>query len=265
MSLMSYISLMSKDSWNPQQYEKFKNERSQPFFDLLNLIQWQNFSKVVDLGCGSGELTAILHERAKAKETLGIDNSANMLAKAKIIPGLSFKEADLADVNELGKFDLIFSNAALQWCSAHEELFQKIRNSLMPEGQIAIQMPMNHDYPTHIIAGAMGTENPYKSWLKEDREYKSPMLRAEDYAAMLFKLGFKEQKVQLNVYAHILDSREGVIEWVKGTLLTYYQSRLSAEQYASFLADFRKRLFQQLPDEKPFFYPFKRVLIWAKI
>jgi len=124
---------------------------------------------------------------------------------------------------------------------------------------------MNHDYPTHTLAKAMSHEPRWSQLLSTGpRDQDQIMLSIEEYAQLLFKLGFKEQKVFLRVYGHLLNSREEVIEWVKGTLLTYFKSQLSAENYEAFLIEFRERLFQILPDNKPFFYPFKRALIWGQ-
>lgn len=94
---------------------------------------------------------------------------------------------------------------------------------------------------------------------------QSNLLTVDGYAGLLHQLGFKEQKVNLRVYGHILESREGVIEWVKGTLLTSFKSRLSEPHYQEFLSDYRERLFERLADVRPFFYPFKRILIWAQV
>ena len=117
-----------------------------------------------------------------------------------------------------------------------------------------------------MIAKALGESEPYASELAEKGGAREPsMLTPEAYASLLFRLGFKKQDVVLRVYGHVLESREGVVEWVKGTLLTYYQSRLSESRYQSFLREFRDQLFRQLPDEKPFFYPFQRVLIWGRL
>lgn len=268
---------MSQDSWNPQQYHKFQNERSQPFFDLMAMIDTAHpFKAVIDLGCGPGELTKILHDKTQAQKTVGLDNSAKMLEKARghAGPGLSFIQDEIQNIEAHGKFDLIFSNAALQWCEGHVELFTKIRNSLTPEGQIAVQMPMNFDYPTHILASKMSQEENWQGLLNGGTpsvaqgsayDKSRTMLSPEDYASLLFKLGFKKQKVVLNVYGHVLNSREDVIEWVKGTLLTFFQSRLSERDYQNFLAEYKDRLFRELPDEKPFFYPFKRILMWAQL
>jgi trans-aconitate 2-methyltransferase len=86
----------------------------------------------------------------------------------------------------------------------------------------------------------------------------------EEYATILFRLGFAQQHVRVQVYPHVLESREEVIEWVRGTLLTDYQRRVPAEMWQQFLDAYRAELFRQVPDERPFFYPFKRVLIWGQ-
>jgi trans-aconitate 2-methyltransferase len=245
---------MKKDSWNPAQYDKFKNERSQPFFDLMDLIHGNiKNGKAIDLGCGTGELTKILHSKLQLKETVGIDNSEKMLEKASGVTGVTFEKRNLEAFE--GKYDLIFSNAALHWCEDHPKLFKRIRDHLNAFGQIAIQIPMNHDYPTHTIAAEVAG--------KYFRSY--PLLKAEEYSKLLFDLGFSDQKVLIKVYPHVLESRDGVIEWVKGTLLTHYEKVMPADDYKKFKEAYRKKLFKVLPDEKPFFYPFKRILIWAHL
>ncbi|WPU66564.1 methyltransferase domain-containing protein [Peredibacter starrii] len=250
---------MSKDSWAPNQYEKFKDQRSEPFYDLMSLLNKVDSPSIVDLGCGTGELTAELHKKMNAKQTFGIDSSEKMLEKARAFQTdyLKFELGNIASWNPGKQFDIIFSNAALQWCGDHPALFQNISKNISQGGQLAVQMPMNHDYPTHTIADELSRELGYES-----REH--PLLLVEDYASLLFKLGFKEQKVQLRVYGHILNSREEVIEWVKGSMLTYYQSRLKEDQFKNFMTEYRERLFKVLPDDKPYFYPFKRIFIWGR-
>ena len=83
--------------WNPAQYERFRDERARPFFDLLDLVQPRPEMRVVDLGCGTGELTRELHRRLAARETIGIDNSPAMLAKSAAFAGdgLRFEQGDI--------------------------------------------------------------------------------------------------------------------------------------------------------------------------
>ena len=92
---------------------------------------------------------------------------------------------------------------------------------------------------------------------------RDPVHPPERYAGWLHDLGFARQHVRLVVYPHVLPSREGVLEWVAGTLLVDYENRLGAELFAAFRSRYRAALMQELPDRRPFFYPFKRIFFWA--
>jgi trans-aconitate 2-methyltransferase len=257
--------------WDPKQYELFRNERSLPFFDLLDETAKRfesseakkNPALVIDLGCGTGELTKILHERIGAKSTLGIDSSAQMLAKApKHVEGLRFEQGDISAFSAENGFDLIFSNAALQWVEDHELLFAKLASALTAGGQLAIQMPANHDHISHVVAAEVA-QRPHFAKALSGYVRHAPVLLPETYATLLERLGLQDQRVHLHVYAHRLESRVGMVDWVKGTMLTDYSRRLTPSEYQAFLAEYTEALFARVPDERPFFYPFKRILLWA--
>jgi trans-aconitate 2-methyltransferase len=252
------------DTWNPDQYGRFAAERRQPFLDLLALVHPIPQGHAVDLGCGTGELTRALHERLGAADTLGIDSSAAMLEKAKAFParGLRFEQVDITDFRPASPFDLVFSNAALHWVPDHPALLARLSRSLVANGQLAFQVPANFDHPSHVAAEETAREEPYQSAL-EGSAHPRNVLAPEVYSQLLDRLGFSEQTVHLQVYAHHLDSREDVVEWVRGSLLTDYQRRLPADLFARFVNRYRERLFALLPDERPFFFTFKRILVHA--
>ncbi|MFL6212591.1 MAG: methyltransferase domain-containing protein [Blastocatellia bacterium] len=255
----------SNDKWNPDQYERFRSERSQPFFDLMALVAPRPEMRVVDLGCGTGELTRVLHQTLKASDTLGLDSSAAMLAKSESFAGdgLHFERRDIDEFAEQGDYDLIFSNAALHWLPDHESLLANLTRALKAGGQLAVQVPANDDHPTHVVAARLARQSPFSEAM-QGYERHWPVLKPEAYAALLHRLGFAKQHVRLQVYGHLLDARDGVIEWVKGTLLTDYEKRMPAELFARFMQEYRERLFEQLEDARPYFYPFKRILFWAQ-
>ena len=258
---------MTSDTWVPDQYERFKAERRQPFDDLLSLVR-PTSGRVLDLGCGTGALTRELHERTGASETLGLDSSDAMLADAAPHAGggLRFERGDIARLDVDGPVDVVFSNAALQWVPHHEQVLAQWTSLLGPGGQLAVQVPANVDHPSHRIIQELATEAPYVD-AGDGPPPPDPVfsvLRPEAYAELLHRLGFTEQHVRLQVYGHVLDSTAAVVEWTKGTSLTRMARHLPTEVYESFVDEYRRRLVAELGDQRPYFYAFKRILFWAR-
>jgi trans-aconitate 2-methyltransferase len=249
---------------DPKQYERFRSEREQPFHDLLALVRSRPDMRVVDLGCGTGTLTLHLHGALQARETVGIDNSPSMLAQPPQAPGLRFEVRDIAAFAPAEPFDLVFSNAALHWVPRHEELLPRLRAALAPAGQIAVQIPANDDHASHETARELAMEHEFKRHLGGFVR-RAPLPSAVQYAAWLHHLGFTSQHVRLQIYTHLLGSRDEVVDWVRGTLLTDYQKRLPAPVWDRFLARYRELLLPKLPDRRPFLYTDPRILFWGQL
>ncbi|HEX4954906.1 MAG TPA: methyltransferase domain-containing protein [Thermoanaerobaculia bacterium] len=256
---------MSQDSWSPMQYDRFREERAQPFRDLLAMVEARPTMRIVDLGCGTGELTRELHRRLGAVSTLGIDRSSSMLAESEgfVEPGLSFAEGDIAGFAPAESYDLVFSNAALHWLPDHESLIPRLFAHLAPDGQLAVQVPANHGHPSHTLAHEIAGREPFSAALG-GYQRASPVLAPERYAQVLHDAGAGRQRVRLEVYGHLLAGAEEVVEWVKGTLLTDYQSRLPGELWDAYLEEYRRELMSVLGGQRPYFYPFQRILFWAE-
>ncbi|MDA1240078.1 MAG: methyltransferase domain-containing protein [Chloroflexi bacterium] len=261
--------VVSRGGWNPDQYDQFKGEREQPFFDLAALVQRDPGMRVVDLGCGDGRLTAWLHRELGAAETVGIDSSDEMLGKsaANAGDGVRFEKMDILEATEqyAGQFDLVFSNAALQWILDHRTLFPKVARLARPGGQIAVQMPYSSVNASHKIAQTVASEEPYRSalggWLRED-----PVQFPDFYASLMYEeLHCVEQVARLNVYGHILPETRSTVEWLKGSHLTAYLSRLPQDLHATFLADYEARVVGEIGQRAPYFYTFPRIFVWGRL
>lgn len=255
---------MKYNQWNPEQYEKFEKEREEPFYDLLKLIHPVQAPRILDLGCGNGKLTKAAHDRLHATYTLGIDTSPEMLKTAYPLQTshLIFKETDLRDFTTTEPFSIILCNAVLQWIPNHQALLSQLTEFLAPGGQLAIQMPANQDSPTHRLASELAREEPFKQHLEERENF---VLDMEEYALLIDQLGFESQSIRMQLYTHHLVSTAGLIEWVKGSLLTYYKSRLGPELYPQFLKEYQKRLVERVGWSEPFFFMMKRLFIWAQL
>ena len=242
-------------TWDPSQYNRFAMEREQPFWDLASLLQpTAEPPNIVDLGCGDGRLTAALHARLGARSTLGIDSSSSMLAGAPPnIQGLRFAPGDLGTWTG-DRYDIVFANASLQWVGSHESVLRRWRDSLAPDGQLALQVPTNADHPSHTVLAAMAPEFP--------DPVATNVLRVEQYAETLHELGFGSQHARMQVYGHLLESSSDVVEWMRGTSLTRLGQR---GRDPAFIEEYRRRLLAVIGDVSPYFYAFKRVLIWGQL
>jgi trans-aconitate 2-methyltransferase len=244
--------------WNPQQYVKFQSAREQPFDDVAGQIRGASSLRIVDLGCGTGTLTKRLADRFTDADVFGLDSSAPMLVEANKLksPRLVFAQGAIesfADGGVVdGSFDVIFSNAALQWVDGHEVLLPKLIARLTTRGQIAVQLPAD-DYNSArtIFADVAG-------W-----RHQMATLDIADYARILHTAGLVDLSVFEKIYPHILADADAVLEWSKGTALLPYLKRLPPAQHPPFLDAVRKRLHAKYPD-KPVFFPFRRIIFYAR-
>jgi trans-aconitate 2-methyltransferase len=257
---------MTTGQWDPDQYARFRAERSRPFYDLAEMVQTHPGMRVLDLGCGDGVLTAWLHDQLEAGETLGIDSSAEMLSKAAAHeqPNLHFQQADIATFEAAEPFDLVFTNAALQWVDDHETLIPRLLGLLAPGGQFAMQIPVNEQLISHITADGLAGEEPYFTALHGQVRAFHEVLKPERYAHILWERGCVEQQVRLNIYPHEMPGYEAVIEWVKGTYLTSYETRLGPALWPSYLEEYTKRMEAAIGDQRPFLYCYPRILAWGR-
>ncbi len=249
--------------WNPERYHQFEQERSAPFDDLLQLIERREGLDVIDLGCGTGELTRRLADYLPESNVLGIDSSPEMLAKASALerPGLRFERGQIEMATD--QWDLVFSNAAIQWVDDHPTLIPRLLGLVKPGGQLVVQLPSNHDSFAHRAIMATAGEQPFREALNGWTR-PSPVLPLDHYAELLYANGGRKLTVFEKVYPHVLENAEAVRDWTRGTALVPYMERLPEALHASFLERYTERLRAHWPGS-PVFYGFKRTLFAASV
>ncbi len=256
---------MTAQTWNPEQYNKFRDERLQPALDLIAMLEPQPRMRVVDLGCGTGEITTLLAGALPDSIVTGIDSSPAMLAQAagRASERVTFRQGDLRDLRDHAGYDVIYSNAVFQWVPNNDLVLPAIFAGMKPGAQIAIQVPKNDEHPSHALAHVVAQEPPFCDLLN-GYVRETYALSLERYAGLLYGAGFQAFTCIEKIYPHVLASTDGAIEWVKGSILTAYLSRLDSDGQAAFLAAYRARLLAEVGDQSPFFYPFRRLLFWGR-
>ena len=259
--------LLNMPSWDPQQYQRFSNERARPFFDLLARTPEGEVRSVADLGCGPGNLTATLVDRWPSATVWGVDSSPDMLASAARLPThprLYFVQADLATWRPEQPLDCIVSNAAIQWVPDHESVLAHLLNILAPNGTLAVQMPNNFDEAAHKLLAELVRQEPWASAIGHWQE-RYFVQNAAWYVDTLSRLGFIEVDVWETIYYHTLQGPDAVLEWMKGTALRPVFTKLASERHAAFLTEYQDKLREAYPERAyGALLPFRRLFFVAK-
>jgi len=251
--------------WDPGAYQRFAGERARPFFDLLARVGASSPGYVVDLGCGPGNLTAVLAQRWPGADVVGVDNSPEMIGAAEAArrPRLSFTLGDLRDWRPARPVDVLVSNAALQWVPGHEELVRGWPDLLAPGGWLAIQLPGNFDQPSHAILLELVNSarwRPLLPGIQLNRQALDPA----GYLDLLAPAGCEVDAWE-TTYLHVLPGDDPVTEWYRGTGLRPVLAALDPGQAEEFVADYGERARAAYP-RRPYgtVLPFRRVFVVAR-
>jgi trans-aconitate 2-methyltransferase len=233
--------------WNPSQYERFRDERKRPFFELLARVDAPAPTQVVDLGCGTGDLTLVLAERWPSAQVVGVDSSEEMIAEARRRPTLDrvrFELADIAAWTPSAPVAVILSNAALHWLPDHATLLRQLVTQIVPGGVIAFQIPANFDAPSHRRIDQLRAHPRFAAALAEVKRGQAGKL--DFYEAHLAGLGFTVDAWD-TTYLHVLQGEDAVLQWVLGTTLRPVLGALGAEEGKAFVEMLRPMLRADYP------------------
>lgn len=252
-------------AWNPQQYLTFEDHRLRPALDLLGGIPLEVPKTVVDLGCGTGNVTRIIQERWPSAKVVGLDSSTEMLRKAREADSkIEWQQKAIDDWQPKQKPDVIYSNASLHWLGGHETLFPRLMSYLKLGGYLAVQMPGNFSAPTHTLVYETARSGPWKERL-EPLIKPPPVMDPTDYYRIL--VPYSEQlDIWETTYIQALEGENPVAEWTKGTWLKPFLDALEEPEKAQFEAQYRRRILQAYPPglNGKTLLPFRRIFVVAK-
>ena len=250
-------------SWEPERYLQFADERLRPAQDLLARIPLPAPARVVDLGCGPGNVTKLIAGRWPQAQITGVDSSEAMLERARLaLPEARFELADIGQWTPADAPDLIFSNAALHWLPEHPALFPRLLGQLAPGGVLAVQMPGNFDAPSHRLIRDLAATPAWAEALAGAR--MGAVLGMPDYYRILAP-HCRRLSLWESIYWQSLSGPAPVLDWLRGTTLLPYLALLTAEAQAQFLAELAPQLAEAYPSNAAgtTLFPFRRIFLVA--
>jgi trans-aconitate 2-methyltransferase len=252
-------------TWDPHMYLQFAKERTQPAVDLMTRIRLADPARIIDIGCGPGNSTAMLRQRWPEATIIGLDNSPEMLAAAKqAYPAEHWLLADAASWQADLPFDLVFSNAALQWLPDHEKLFPQLLEQVAPGGALAIQMPAHYESPLHLVTLEVAEARAWRHLMDRPRQALT-----HEPAAFYYRV-LRPHTAQIEIweteYYHIVDSPQAIVTWFRGTGLRPFLEVLESDQqrllFEQQVLEGYAHAYPSQPDGRVLF-PFRRLFMVA--
>ncbi|WP_293001505.1 trans-aconitate 2-methyltransferase [Mycobacterium sp.] len=252
--------------WDPDVYLNFADDRARPFYDLLSRVGARDPRRVVDLGCGAGNLTAQLARRWPEATVEAVDSSPEMVAAARE-RGVNASVADLRTWAPQPDTDVVLSNAALQWVPEHRELLVRWVGRLEAGSWLAVQMPGNFESPSHAAVRAVARRPPFAELLRDIPFRVGTAVDAPSrYAEMLLETRCTVDAWE-TTYIHQLTGEHPVLDWMSGTALVPVRERLNEQQYQQFRDELIPLLAESYPSRSDgsTFLPFRRVFVVAQV
>jgi len=254
------------EDWNPNLYLRFEKERTQPVKDLISRIEKAEPARIIDIGCGPGNSTRELKNKWPQAYIVGLDSSPNMLKKArKVSTEIEWIEADGgADLSVLGKFDIVFSNAAIQWIPDHEGLLRKLFFMLNKGGVLAVQIPHVGNMGINKALQAVVTSNKWNRYFKlntVELVFESPQVYYDILSRLTSVIYLWETH-----YYHVMENHQSIIDWYESTGMKPYLDRLpDAKLRFEFSGDILKLVEHEyeVQQDGHVLFPFRRIFFTA--
>ena len=251
-------------SWNPETYLAFAGERTRAAAELLARVRVKTPERVIDLGCGPGNSTALLARRWPDARLEGLDSSKTMLGEARAsgVPA-AWIEADIATWSADAAYDVIFANATFQWLSRQDLLLPRLMSYLAPGGALAFQVPMNFDAPSHRLMREAAAAPRFQGKLAHVREVEKG--DAQNYYDML-EPHAAGLDIWLTEYLQVLSGEDAVYRWVSATGLRPFLDALEGDEREAFIALYKQKLNTAYPRRKSgaTLFPFQRLFVVAE-
>lgn len=253
--------MTNNKNWNPELYLKYGEERTQPSIDLAARIKIENPEKIIDVGCGPGNSTNVISSKWPESKIIGIDNSALMIESARNnYPDMEWKIEDITKMETKEKYDIIFSNATIQWIKNQEKLIKSLVKMLKDEGALAVQVPLYQSMP---VSKVIKNVSLTKRWRKQTNGANDAFtFHSSDYYYDILSVQVESINMWKTSYFHIMPSHQNIVEMIKSTGMKEFLNMLDTkEEKIEFEKDVLKEIKKVYPVQKDgkVLFPFERL------
>lgn len=253
------------NDWNPSGYLRFADERTRPSIDLVSRIAIESPSSIIDLGCGPGNSTRVLQQRWPSARVVGLDSSAQMISAAREeCPEGDWAHSAIEDWLPVAAFDVVFSNAALQWVGGHGPLVERLFGHVSPGGALAFQVPSPDYALLRTLIHEIALDGPWVPRMAAPLgmlTMESPAFYYDHLAPAARALDIWETE-----YFHVMDSPSAIVDWIATTgLRPFLDVLVAGEESDQFVARLRERVSQSYSTRADgrVLFPFKRTFVIA--
>ncbi|MDB5366549.1 MAG: Trans-aconitate 2-methyltransferase [Rhodospirillales bacterium] len=255
---------MSLD-WNPKLYLRFGDERTRAALDLLARVPAEAPQRVVDLGCGPANSTMLLAARWPGAAIDGVDSSAAMVAQAcTALPSARFEQGDIASWTPKAPYDVVYSNATLQWLPDHATLIPRLFEAVAPGGWFAVQMPNNKASPSQSVFRDLAASPRWSGKLKDAAI--SPPIGSVGFYDDLMRPAARFVELWETEYQHRMQDAAAIVEFVRSTAIKPYLDLLSPDELRDFLDEGTALLADRFErrSDGTILFPFRRLFLVAQ-
>lgn len=252
------------NQWDPKTYLAFADERTRPAAELLARVPIEAPERVVDLGCGPGNSTALLADRWPDAHLEGIDSSPEMIRQARESDvRADWSVADIADWTVSAPYDVVYSNAALHWVGDRASLLPRLLQSVRPGGALAFQVPLNFDMPSHALMREVAANG---SWADRLRDVRNIVLMNAEQSFDILEPYAAGLDIWETEYLQVMEGPDAIYRWVSGTGLRPFVQALDGAEREAFIEAYKARLNTAYPmrDSGKTLFPFRRLFVVAR-
>ena len=250
--------MSNDDQWEPTLYDEKHSFVWKLGASVIDLLDPKSGERILDLGCGTGQLTAQIAESGAT--VVGLDYSPSMINEAKrLYPHVEFQLGDAHDFELSKKFDGLFSNAALHWINDPSKVVACISRSLKPSGRMVVEFGGHGN----VALVTQAIEAAFESLLGEQQSHPWYFPGIAEFSSVLEQQGLEVTQAAMIDRPTPLEGDDGLKNWVR-MFGQHWLTLVSEDQHELFLERVAENGRGELLRDSTWYADYRRIRVVAR-